>query len=116
LAVEFNANDVVLGLLNPDMTPLQKTSARAAQLVRQGSLKKSASKSTDEYGYMSADKLASAIEGISEKTRQAMVKAKIDTDVAKHIDDDGLKEAGIESSLERARVKAWLQRKGYLRA
>lgn len=49
--------------------------------------------------------------GVSDVTANAFVKERIDSDVLRHLNlGEGLKEIGITSAVERARVKAWVEK------
>jgi hypothetical protein len=94
-------------------TQQQQKSARAAQMVRQGSLR-----GTDiatGVDHLSPTDLAAVLvveAGINEVTSSSMVANKVDSDLLGYLDDEGFKEAGVTSALDRARIRAWMDKHG----
>lgn len=127
IASEEFASDVVLQMLQPvdQLTARQEKSARVAMMVRQGSLRSTASTTAaatqpyaEEAPYRSPENIASVLVGegvISQNVGSFLIQAQADTELLKFCDDEAYKEIGVTSALDRARIKTWLAKKGYLK-
>ena len=119
IAEDVLANDTILNHLRPRevLTPQQARSARTAQMVRQRSLDGSQQHFAASAPYMTAEELSEVLVSdarLSKQSGSCLFLAGVDSDLAKNLDDAGFREVGIESSLDRARIRTWLGKQGYV--